>query len=96
MYTCPEKNVTNVRFQNQPPPYRAYGGGLVFGFLASIFVLRPPKFFWEGFWVMLGSCPDFFGSLSVFHRKMGGVKIKTTKKLRFLAKMTKIQIQKTK
>jgi hypothetical protein len=45
---------------------------------------------------MSGTWPDFFGTLSVFHRKMGGVKIKTTKKLRFLPKMTKIRIQKTK
>ena len=77
-------------------PIGPKGGGLVFGFLASIFVLWPPKFFWEGFWVCRVVGRIFFGSLSVFHRKMGGVKIKTTKKLRFLPKMTKIRIQKAK
>ena len=45
---------------------------------------------------MLGTWPEFFGSLFVFRRKMGGVKIKTTEKLRFLPKMTKIRIQKKK
>jgi len=46
--------------KSPPPPLGPIGGGgLVFGFLASIFVLRPPKIFWEGFWVMLGSWPDF-------------------------------------
>ena len=45
---------------------------------------------------MLDIWPEFFGSLSVSRRKMGGVKIKTTEKLRFLPKMTKIRIQKKK
>ena len=65
-------------------------GGLVFGFCASIFVLRPPKFFWEGFCVCWVVSRNFL----VVCRKMGGVKIKTTKNCVFYPKWPKFESKK--
>ena len=81
---------------SKSPPYKVYRGGSSFWIFGVNFCAMVTKIFLGRILGMSGSWPDVFGSLSVFHRKMGGVKIKTTEKLRFLAKMTKIKIQKTK
>ena len=96
-FACPVKNGINVRFQNHPPPpIGPIGGGSSFWIFCVNFCATSTKIFLGRILGMLGSWPEFFGSLSVFCWEMGGVKIKTTKKLRFLPKMTKIRIQKKK